>query len=452
MTSPSGPVLTAAEMRAAELASGISLEELMERAGAALAEAVWRFGNGAPTLVLCGPGNNGGDGYVAARILAARGVAITVAASGAPKTDLAKAARRRWTGPISPFAEAPPAPVMIDALFGTGVTRRLDEETGSALWMLFAQTGLIIAADLPSGVGTDDGADLGAIPTNITIAFGALKPAHLLQPAAAKCGHVIVADIGIMPEAPGSLAVNTRPMLTAPAPSDHKYTRGIVAVVAGTMTGAATLSVTAAARLAGYTILCRGADAPAAVVRRAFGPTIADPKLNAMLIGPGLSDTSENRTMLAAALMSRVPLVLDAGALALVAPEALRRDPATIITPHEGEFAQLFGTLPGSKVDRARAAAQRSGCTIVLKGSDTVIAAPDGRITLCPAPSAWLATAGSGDVLAGIALAMLAQKQDTYEAARAAVWLHGEAARRAGVAFIADDLARHIPAAIAAAL
>jgi ADP-dependent NAD(P)H-hydrate dehydratase / NAD(P)H-hydrate epimerase len=452
VTALTGPVLTAAEMRAAELACGIPLDALMERAGAALAQAAWRFGNGAPTLVLCGPGNNGGDGYVAARLLASKGVAVSVAAIGEPKTPLARAARDRWTGVTTALAEAQAAPVIIDAVFGTGLSRALSDDVGTALWTVYALTDLIIAADMPSGVGTDDGADFGAIPADITVALGALKPAHLLQPAAAKCGRIIVADIGIDPESCGSLDCNAIPMLTAPAPTDHKYTRGMVAIVAGAMPGAATLSVTAAAHLAGYAVLCGDADAPAAVVHRAFDAVIADPKLRAMLIGPGLHDTSESRAKLDAAIGSAVPLVIDAGALALMSPKGLRRSAATVITPHEGEFVRLFGALPGSKIDRARNAAIMSDCVVILKGSDTVIAAPDGRVTLCPPPSTWLATAGSGDVLAGIIVAVLARKPEAYEAARAAVWLHSEAARRAGVAFIADDLATHLPGAIARTL
>ena len=164
-----------------------------------------------------------------------------------------------------------------------------------------------------------------------------------------------------------------------------------------------------------------------------------------------MTDTQANRAKLDAALVSPVPLVIDAGALGLVNPDALRRASATILTPHEGEFVRLFGRLDGSKIDRARAAAVLSGATVVFKGSDTVIASPDGRATLAPPMSPWLASAGTGDVLAGIATAMLGRDIDAHEAACAAVWLHGEAARLAGAGFIADDLCQHIPAALSAA-
>ncbi len=447
-----GLLLTAAEMRAAELACGIPLDELMERAGAALAEAAWRFGSGAPVLVLCGPGNNGGDGYVAARLLREQGLSVAVAALGAPGAELATAARARWEGPVVALGEVVAAPVLIDALFGTGLTRPVDGATALVLAQLRAEAQLVIAADLPSGVGTDDGADLGAIPADITVAMGALKPAHLLQPAARKCGIVLVADIGIKSAAPPRLAVNSRPSLAAPTAADHKYTRGMVAIVPGEMAGAATLGATAAAHIAGYTVLCGKGDAPACVVRRGFAATLADPKLGALLIGPGLSGTPDNRVKLGEALATNVALVLDAGALALVSPGDLKRDAATVITPHEGEFSRLFGAMPGSKIDRARNAADGSGAIVVLKGSDTVVAAPDGRVTLCPPASPWLASAGTGDVLGGIIAGLLSGGTDSYLAACSAVWLHGEAARLAGPGLIADDLPHHLPQALAACL
>lgn len=449
MTPLSGPVLTAAEMRAAELACGVPLGELMERAGSELAEAAIRFGHGAQVLVLCGPGNNGGDGYVAARILAERGIAVRVAARDEPKTELSKAARNRWVGPVERLAEAAPAPIVVDALFGTGLTRPLDIEWRDALVRLRGEARFVIAADLPSGVGCDNGEDFGAVTADLTLAFGTAKLAHLLQPAMSRCGRVTIADIGVL--APSQIKVLRRPRLSAPGPDANKYTRGMVAVIAGEMAGAATLGVTAAAHLAGYTVLCGKGDAPAAVVRRGFGAVLEDSKLGAMLIGPGLSDTPENRAKLDAALASRVPLVIDAGALSIVQPIALRREPATILTPHEGEFVRLFGRLDGSKIDRAQAAAASSGTTLIFKGSDTVIASPDGRVTLAPSASPWLATAGTGDVLSGIATGMLGRGLGAHDAACAAVWLHGEVARRAGAGFIADDLSQYIPAALSAA-
>ena len=354
----SGAVLTAAEMRAAELASAVPLDVLMDRAGHAFAEAVLRFGGGAETLVICGPGNNGGDGYVAARVLAGQGVKVRVAASNPPKTALAQAAAARWAGEPSTLVAAKPSPILVDALFGTGLARALDGDVSLPLQRLGRAARFVIAADLPSGVGSDDGCDYGAIRADVTIAFTAAKPAHLLQPAAANCGTVLIADIGI--DCASNAGVLARPSLSPPRPGDHKYSRGMIAVVAGDMPGAATLGASAASRIAGYTILCGKGDASASVVRRGFDAVLGDARLSAMLIGPGLSDSEGNRAKLAAAMATAVPLVLDAGALALLTPaEIAARQVATILTPHEGESDRLFGPL-GRQQDRARA--RCSGC------------------------------------------------------------------------------------------
>lgn len=448
MTPLSGLVLTAAEMQAAELASGVPLDELMERAGQALAEAVVRFGNGQPVLVACGPGNNGGDGYVAARRLAALGVPVRVAASGDPATDLARAARSRWAGPVDTLTDAAPAPILVDALFGTGLRRTLAPELTKTLGRLVDGARFVIAADIASGVSSDDGADRGAAHADVTIAFGAAKPGHLLLPGAARCGQVLIADIGIV--ASGGVDVLARPHLRAPGPDDHKYTRGMVAVVGGAMPGAAALAVRAAAHSgAGYAVALGIARALAdAIVARPIsdlGVLLADKRLNALVIGPGLG--SDRDGALAQALASDVPLVVDGDGLT----DFSRRNAPTILTPHAGEFDRLFGKRDGSKLDRTRDAARTANATIVFKGADTVIASPDGRATLAPPGSSWLSTAGTGDVLAGIAGAMLARGLDPQDAACAAVWLHGEAARRAGPVLIADDLVAHLPAAVAMA-
>jgi hydroxyethylthiazole kinase-like uncharacterized protein yjeF len=448
MTQLSGPVLTAAEMQAAERACGVPLDELMERAGQALANAAIRFGNGQPVLVLCGPGNNGGDGYVAARLMAACGLPVRVAASGEPTTDLAREARALWDGPIDGLEIADPAPVLIDALFGTGLRRPLDPALTATLKRLTEHARFTIAADLPSGLASDDGADLGAAHADVTIAFGAAKPAHLLLPGAAKCGTVLVADIGI--NASSQANVLGRPHLRAPGPEDHKYTRGMVAVGGGAMPGAGALAVRAAARSgAGYAVAL-GIDRtlPDAVVSRPvsdLGIVLADKRLKALVIGPGLGAGREGT--LKEALASDVPLVVDGDGLAGFA----RRDAPTILTPHAGEFDRLFGRSDASKLDRARDAARAANATVVFKGADTVIASPDGRATLSPTGNAWLSTAGTGDVLAGITGAMLARGLDPHDAACAAVWLYAEAAHQSGPALMADDLSAHLPAAIAAA-
>jgi hydroxyethylthiazole kinase-like uncharacterized protein yjeF len=437
-------ILTAAEMRAAEeaaIAAGTSVDTLMTRAGTAAAEAIWRYAGPLPALVLCGPGNNGGDGYVIARALAERGLPVRVAALGEPKSAAARAARALWEGPVEPLADAKPAPLLVDALFGTGLARPLD--LAPRLAALAATAEIRVAVDLPSGVATDDGAILSPVPDfDLTITFQTLKPAHLLQPAARHMGRIVVADIGI-PVASDLHEIGL-PAPHEPGPDDHKYTRGYVAVLAGEMSGACALTAAAAARAgAGYVRLIgpHVAGVPHAIVQGGGDPAalLADPRIGAVVIGPGLGRGAEGERLLDLAIASGRPLVLDADAL------FWKRIPkGAILTPHEGEFARLFPDSAGSKVERARAAAAATGAVIVYKGADTIVAAPDGRAAIAPPASAWLASAGTGDVLAGIAAARLAALGDPFRAACDAVWLHGRAAERAGPGLIADDLVRHL--------
>jgi hydroxyethylthiazole kinase-like uncharacterized protein yjeF len=458
MHRPTGPILTAAEMRAAELAAedyGVSLAMLMERAGKAVADAVVRFSRGRPVLILCGPGNNGGDGYVAARLLMEAGVAVRVAAFGEPRTDLAKDARAAWTGPVEDARTCEPAAVLVDALFGTGLTRAVEGEVASHYWDLAKDAETVIAVDLPSGLDTDHGACLGAARAHVTVALGALKPAHLLEPGSSLCGAVLLARIGI--PAWSDAHVLRRPSLYAPAPDSHKYKRGYAVVAGGAMGGAAMLSARAAMRLAGYVALT-GAKrtGPEALVHRRWEDVAEDKRVGALLIGPGLGRDEAAHAKLDAALATSHKLVLDADALMLLT--SAERDALgqgirpCILTPHEGEFQALFGRLPGSKIERARAAAALSGAVVVLKGADTVIASPEGRVAVASGLPGWLASAGTGDVLAGLCVAALAGSDnllvDAFDAACTAVWLHGEAARRAGPALIADDLPDQIQDAV----
>ncbi len=443
------PVLTAAQMKAAEAESGVDLAELMRRAGEGVAAAVRRLAANAPVLVLCGPGNNGGDGWIAAASLARGGLAVRVAAMGEPTTDLARAARAGWTGPVETLADAAPAPVLVDALFGTGVSRALPEPAQAALARLANAARLRIAVDVPSGVSATYGRVLGRVPCNdLTLALAAVKPAHLLQPAARYCGTVRLIDLGISTSS--DTRVLARPDLPTPGPDAYKFSRGMVAVVPGPMTGAALLASTAAMRAgAGYVLLLDGGEGPPhALVRRAWSPgALEDPRIGSILVGNGLGRDDEARRRVAAVLATDRPLVIDGDALHLVSTEqlaVLRR--GLILTPHQGEFRALFGTLPGSKIDRAREGARRADAVVVYKGADTVIAAPDGRAALAGDASDWLSTAGSGDVLAGTTAAMLASGIDPFDAACAAVWLNGEAARACGAAFIADDLAQALTA------
>ncbi|MEY2926456.1 MAG: hypothetical protein RL367_933 [Pseudomonadota bacterium] len=447
-----GPLLTAAQMRDAEahvIAAGSSVEALMELAGAALAETVWRFGGGRPVLVACGPGNNGGDGYVAARLLRARGVDVGVSASTEPRTPAAKAARRSFGGEVVPLDAAQGKAVLVDALFGTGLTRPLEPGLAAQLRSMANAAQFVIAVDLPSGVDSDSGAWLGGIRADVTLALGHLKPAHLLQPGASFCGTVIRADIGV--PAHSDTVVLDRPQLTAPDAAAHKYSRGFVGVVGGVMAGAALLAARAAMPLAGYVALAHAKRiGPDGLVQRRFDELAGDQRLGALLIGPGLGRSDDARDKLNAALATPHKLVLDADALRLVGgPEVLRqRGGAMILTPHAGEFDTLFGKSAASKIDRARGAAMASGAVIVFKGSDSVIAAPDGRVAVALAAPGWLASAGTGDVLAGVTAAMLAGGMPPFEAACAAVWLHSEAGRLAGPALTADRLPHFLPRAL----
>jgi hydroxyethylthiazole kinase-like uncharacterized protein yjeF len=446
------PILTAEQMRAAEQAAidaGTSVEHLMERAGAALAEAIYRFAGPTPTLILCGPGNNGGDGYVAARHLAERGVKVRVAALTEPKSEAAKWARSNWQGEVEALSdETLAAPLFVDALFGTGLKRGLEDTVVEKLWRLCDRAIVRVACDVPSGVETDSGAELSAPPPfDMTVTFGALKPAHLLHPAMHRCGRLVLADIGIEPS--GSWHEIAPPRIPSLDPGGHKYDRGLVHALAGTMPGAIALAAKAAARAgAGYVRVStsRPIDGlPSAIVQIDNAP-VNDERIGCLLVGPGLGDVPQVLTL---ALTSKAPKVIDADAIThLGEPERLKGQDA-ILTPHEGEFQRLFGDLPGSKPERALEAARRSGSVIVYKGPDTVVAAPDGRAGFAPRAHPWLASAGTGDVLAGMVAAMRARGLPAFDAACAAVWLHGRAAEIAGPQLIGDDLAEALPRAIA---
>lgn len=446
------PILTAEATRSAEqraIDGGTSVEELMERAGTALAEAVYRFAGPTPALVLCGPGNNGGDGYVAARHLAARGVQVRIAALSEPKSSAAKGARSQWHGEVERLSESTAGePLVIDSLFGTGLKCGLEDAVVKQLSRLCKAALVSIACDVPSGVETDTGAELSPVPRfGMTVTFGALKPAHLLHPAMHKCGRLVLADIGI--QADSSWHEIGRPSLPALDPGGHKYDRGLVHALAGAMPGAIALSAKAAARAgAGYVRVSTSRpieELPSAIVQIDNAP-VNDERIGCLLVGPGLGDIPQVLTL---ALTSKAPKVIDADAIIYLGePERLKGQDA-IITPHEGEFRKLFGNLSGSKPERALEAAHRTDAVVVYKGPDTLVASPDGRLGFAPHAHPWLASAGTGDVLAGIIAAMRARGMAAFEAACAGVWLHGRAADIAGPQLIADDLVDAIPQAIA---
>ena len=462
---PIEQVLTVAQMRAAEedlIRAGSSVDALMQIAGRGAAEWVWRMAGHHPVTVLCGPGNNGGDGYVIAEALRERGGKVRVVAAVEPKTDAARNARALYLGEVlGPGAEVH-GDVLVDCLLGSGLVRPLSAELFALLTRLAAQHHRTIAVDLPSGVESDSGVALNpGLPVNqLTIALGAWKQAHFLMPAAAAMGALRLVGIGCaaVPGAPGVIA---RPPIGTPDAETHKYRRGLLAVVGGAMSGAAELACAAAMGAgAGYVRLCSDGRAvqprAAALVvdARPLTEALADDSIAATLVGPGLGRDAAARGRLEAALATGHRLVLDADALVLMR----RGDNASsgVATPHDGELAALEGAFGldgiGTKLDRARALAQATGLVILAKGPDTVIAAPDGRAAFAHRASVWLSTAGTGDVLAGIVASRLATGLAPFEAASEAVWLHGEAARLAGKAFSADDLAAHVQPAYAACL
>jgi len=418
-------------MRAAEQAAitaGTSNDALIERAGAALAGAIRRFVGPRETLVLCGPGNNGADGRVAARHLAEAGYDVRIAA-------------------LDELGDARPAPLLVDCLFGTGLNRGLEEAVYQRLVDLSNAAYLTIACDMPSGVSSDDGAALSPIPwADLTVTFGALKPAHRLMPAMAQMGRVVIADIGV--EVASNWFEISPPALPALDPAGHKYSRGLVHCLAGKMPGAIALSARAAAAAgAGYVRVSTSLaidNLPSAIVQTDTAQ-VHDLRVGAILVGPGMGDIPQILTL---ALTATRPVVIDADAIGAVGePERLVGHDA-ILTPHDGEFVKLFGELSGTKPERALAAAKVSRSVIVYKGPDTLVASPDGRLGFAPPAPAWLASAGTGDVLAGIIAALRARGMASFEAACAAVWIHGRAAERAGPAMIADDLILALPATL----
>ncbi|WP_422060984.1 NAD(P)H-hydrate epimerase [Sphingopyxis sp.] len=442
------PILTSDAMRAAEAAcaaSGTSLTDLMDRAGAAVADTAWRMAAGAPILILCGPGNNGGDGYVAARILAGRGADVRVAALAPPTTDLAKAAREKWSGAVEVIDHhLVSAPVVVDALFGVGLTRPLSEDLVQRLRGLAGKR--VIAVDVPSGVDADGREPWEPpLPADVTVAFGALKPAHVLLPAARHCGDVLLATIGI--EAGRAMSSLPGPASAVPDATSHKFNRGMMLVKAGPMSGAAALTAAAGLRAgAGYVVLSGASEPPfSAIIAEGaanYAARLGDKRLGAVVIGAGYPASDTLDRDVAAALDAGKPLVLDAAAIDAALPRlrVQRGEVAAILTPHEGEFARAFPDLRGSKVDRAKAAAAAARAVVIYKGADTIIAAPDGRVVAAWPGSPWLATAGTGDVLAGACGAMLARGGDAFDAAVAAVGWHIARAAHIGPGLVADDL------------
>ena len=455
-------VLTAAQMRAAEQAlfdAGTNVSDLMEIAAGGAAEWIRRVAAGRPVTVLCGPGNNGGDGYVIARRLRGAGIAVTVIAPLAPATDAAREAKRRWDGPVR-TAGGDGGDVFVDCLFGSGLTRPLVAEHALLLRDLAARHRYRVAVDVPSGVASDSGAVLGErLPAyDLTLALGAWKFAHWSLPGRTLMGQIRLVPIGIASVA-GAAQVIGKPHVSPPAADSHKYRRGLLGIVTGAMPGASLLAAAAAQRAgAGYVkLLAASADprTPVEIVTAPLAVALDDPRTAAVLIGPGLGRDEAASAMLGQALERAPALVLDADALMLLRPDMLARDVPVLATPHDGELETLcrhFGIIADTRRDRALALARITGMVVLAKGPDSVVAAPDGRLALAPPAPSWLSVAGTGDVLAGIAASRMATGADPFTSACEAVWLHGEAARRAGPAFTPSQLAEQVPEALAACL
>jgi NAD(P)H-hydrate epimerase len=470
---PAFQLLSVAEMAAADrgaIDAGIAEARLMEAAGAAVA-AVARamLPARARVLVLCGPGNNGGDGYVAARLLVETHE-VRLAALGRPRGEGAAAkAAAAWRGPVEPLGDRMgEAQLVIDALFGAGLARPLEGGVAATVRRLNEGRTPVLAVDLPSGVSGDSGEALGgvAVQATRTVTFCRRKSGHLLQPGRSLCGPVTVADIGIpeavverlapkLSEAGGWLL----PLLPRRRWNSHKYSFGQVLIRGGsTMTGAGRLAARAALRAGAGLVAVAAPVAALPVYAGAAASLILHPaetsadweellrdeRRNALLVGPGNGVSPETRHAVEAALATTRATVLDADALGVFAGQSgalgrLIKGPV-VLTPHEGEFRRLFPDLRGGKLERARAAAQATGAVVLLKGHDSVIAAPDGRAAINASAPAALAIAGAGDVLAGMVAAFLAQGLPAFESTALAAWLHGKAAEGAGRGLIADDL------------
>ncbi|MGH7102999.1 MAG: NAD(P)H-hydrate dehydratase [Acetobacteraceae bacterium] len=441
---------------------GIPGIALMENAGRAVARAVRRRFGPCRTLVVAGPGNNGGDGYVVARQLQAAGWPVTLAPLAPPRpgSDAALAAAR-WRGPGAEFSEAVAAraELVIDALFGAGLSRALDDKVARVL----RAARRVVAVDVPSGLDGASGQTLGFAPqAMLTVTFFRRKPGHLLLPGRVLCGELVLAEIGIPAAVLRVVGVRTFAngpalwRLPKPAPEGHKYDRGYVTVLGGAeMTGAARL-VAAAARRIGAGMVSIAAPSPAAaaiyrggdpgviVTEAELQELLADPRRGVFAAGPGLGAAAA-KVALPALITAGKLVVADADALTAFAdrPDALRG--AAVLTPHAGEFARVFGPPEPDRLAAVRAAAARTGAVVVLKGADSIIAAPDGWAAINASAPPTLATAGAGDVLAGMIAGLLAQGMPARDAAAAGVFLHGLAATRVGWGLIAEDLPEAIP-------
>ncbi|MEM1131738.1 MAG: NAD(P)H-hydrate dehydratase [Pseudomonadota bacterium] len=468
-------ILSVAEMQAAEQAvfdSGTSVEELMQMAGEGAAELIWRIGGTTPTLILCGPGNNGGDGYVIAEYLRQKGVDVQVAAMRPPSSTAAKWAAERYKGETVPLDQATPRSQAVDALFGTGQDRDLAPDLIFIACPLLKAAQRRIGIDLPSGIDSDSGADRESmVHYHHCIALGAYKYAHFEGYGAHICGELslVPLPIAVPDTVPVTLA---KPTLPAPETDSHKYRRGMVVVVAGAMTGAAILAAQAAASAgAGYVLIAGHGQAPGQLPadiiwwdirnNESLRELLEDPRIDTVVIGPGLGRDDTARQRLAIALDADAKLMIDADALYILEQEALENVASrAVLTPHSGEFTalwRLFATDEANddlgKIERTQVLADGLGCTIVHKGPLSVIAAPEKAPNIDAFGSNWLSVAGTGDVLSGAIAARLATARSTpFKAAQQGQWLHSHAARLLQPPFTASQLSHTLSLAVQACL
>lgn len=468
-------LLTPAEMAAADraaIAAGTSGYTLMQAAGTAVVHQIQARYARAPIAILCGPGNNGGDGYVIASQLAASGWPVTLFAMAPPMTDDAKQASVDFAGSVHPLANfrAADHALVVDAIFGAGLSRVVEPPLASVFNDLKTCETPVVAVDIPSGVDGATGAILGAaVKADLTVTFAAAKPGHYLLPGRTLAGALVVADIGIDDATLNRVAaptfLNTIELWQAewrPKQLDqHKYSHGHALILGGpaTRSGAARLAAMACQRIgAGLTTLAvprsaqlvYAAHLTTIMQRPCNDPSdlaalLTDQRFNALLIGPAFGTGDPAKDMVRALLASGRPCVLDADALTSFADDRAALMAAahdrTVLTPHGGEFAQIFCKITAdSKLEAARAAASLSGAIVLLKGADTVVAEPGGRAAIAANPTPRLAQAGTGDVLAGTITGLMARGMPAFAAACAAVWLNNQAANDAPRSFIAEDL------------